>query len=143
MKRLLLITLGCAFILFSGVYFYGRFKFENEFYAFKPNEDRIFIDSLEINNHEKIYWFVYSGLSHYSTSYLAIVKNAEQATNEDAFFISGWITNIALQNDSLKVSLFKNDYNQLKNIALPIDIIISSNWEYLPEHRLTQVNDGR
>lgn len=74
-----------------------------------PEPDKkIFIKSVKVNEDVRIDWYVYSSITNFAPDYLQLSSNVKEP-----FFVSFYVSNINFRNDSLFISLWKNNYKKL------------------------------
>jgi len=84
---------------------------------------KLYIRSIKVSEDIRIDWYVYSSISSLAPDYLQISTN-----DKEPFFVSFFLTGIHLRNDSLFISLSKDNYekldrSKLKEIMVSIDTI--------------------
>ena len=82
---------------------------------------KIYVRSVQLSNGLRIDWFVLTSNSNFAPDYLQTSANLQKP-----FFVSFFVGDIKSSNDTLFISLWKNDYD-LKNSKLPgIEIVIDT-----------------
>lgn len=86
-------------------------------------QKKIYIKSVKISNEVRVDWYVYSSITNLAPDYLQI------STYDKTFFFSSFfLTDINFKNDTLFVSLWKNEYKKvdlpkIRNIKIIVDTL--------------------
>lgn len=73
---------------------------------------KFFIKSVKVSERVRIDWYVHSSTSNLAPDFVQI------STQKEPFFVSYYLTNINFRNDSLFLSLWKNEYEKFDTLAL-------------------------
>lgn len=68
---------------------------------------KIFIMAKQVNSTTRYDWYLYSGLSNFSRSYIQIVK---EGISTNILFESFYITDFNYMSDTLSIQLYKNEF---------------------------------
>jgi hypothetical protein len=84
-------------------------------------DKKFFIKSVKVTDDVRVDWYVNSSISNFAPDYLQLSSN-----DKEPFFISFYVSNINFKNDSLFISLWKNNYKKLdssiiQDIKIKID----------------------
>lgn len=79
-----------------------------------PEPDKkFFIKSVKVNEDVRIDWYVFSSITSFAPDYLQLSSN-----DNHPFFKSFFLSNINFKNDTLFISLWKNQYEKLDSTFL-------------------------